>query len=175
MGAVIAEIVSFVVILFVLYRYVRPPLKRVLDRQKQTIAQQVTDSEEAKARLAEAERKHSAAVEEARVEAAKIRDNARAEAGRIAEEMQAQADAEVAKIRQRGEDAIRLQRQQMVRELRADLGNRALTQAQDLVRQHLSGREAQAATVDRFLGELEGMSQTRSDATVGSGASRGES
>lgn len=171
MGIFIGNLIGFLVIAFIVWRYVVPPLRKAMKTQQETIARQYEESEKAKARLAEAERKHSEAVNEARVESAKIRDNARADAQRISEEMREQADNEVVRIRQRGEEQIGLQRQQVIRELRAQLGGSSLSVADKLVRDHVSDPAAQSSTVDRFLGELEGMAGSATPQTV---PSRGE-
>lgn len=154
----IVELIAFVVTILLLWRYLVPPVRVRLRKQQEIIRQQIKDSEDAKTRLAQAEKKHADAVNEARVEAAKIRDNARADALRIAEEMKEQADAEVVRIKQRGEEQLGLQRQQLIRELRAELGGDSAKEAERLVRTHLSKPDAQAFTVDRFLDELEDMS-----------------
>jgi F0F1-type ATP synthase membrane subunit b/b' len=114
-------------------------------------------SEDAIAQLAEAERRYSDAVAEARVEAAKIRDGARADAQRIVVEMREQAEREVARIKQRGEDDLVQQRQQVIRELRARIGELSVDLAARLVTEHLSAQGQRAASVDLLLTELEQM------------------
>ena len=168
MSAWIGELVGFVVILLALWRWVIPPLRRTVRTQQELITAQLKASEDAAAHLAEAERKYSDAVTEARVEAAKIRDGARADAQRIVVEMREQAEREVARIKQRGEDDLIQQRQQVIRELRARIGELSVDLAGRLVHEHLSAEANRAATVDLLLGELEQMS-ARDEATAGSG------
>ncbi|HEX4226396.1 MAG TPA: F0F1 ATP synthase subunit B [Pseudonocardiaceae bacterium] len=157
MSAWIGELVGFVIILFALWRYVVPPVRRTVQKQQELIGQQLKASEEAAAQLAEAERRYSDALTEARVEAAKIRDGARADAERIVVEMREQAQREVARIKQRGEDDLTQQRQQVIRELRARIGELSVDLTGRLVNEHLSAQENRAATVDLLLGELEQM------------------
>jgi ATP synthase F0 subunit b len=150
-----------VVILLILpfwMRYVVPPIKRMMQRTQAEIQGQFDAAGKAKARRAEAERRYDEAVSEARTEAATIRDNARTDAQRIGEEMRERADAEVERIRARGEEQLVLQRSALVRELRALVGNSAVSAADELVRSHLADDQARSATVDRFLDELDGMS-----------------
>jgi F-type H+-transporting ATPase subunit delta len=154
-----AELVALVIIFWFLGRYVAPPIKRMMQRTQSEIQGQFDAAEQAKARRAEAERRYDEAVSEARSEAATIRDNARGDAQRIGEEMRARADAEVERIRARGQEQLALARAGMVRELRAVLGSSAVSAADELVRSRLADDEARAATVDRFLDELEGMAR----------------
>jgi F-type H+-transporting ATPase subunit b len=168
MATWISEIVGFLVILFVIYRYVVPPARKAMNKQQELIRQQIADSEAAAARLREAEQAYDNAVTEARVDAAKIRDDARADAQAIEEEMRAHAEREVERIRQRGEEQLALQRAQLSRELRVLVGQQASELAGRMVREHLSDDARRAATVDRFLDELESMSAP-------SGPGKGES
>jgi ATP synthase F0 subunit b len=164
MSAWIGELVGFVIILFALWRYVIPPLRRTMRKQQELIRAQMKASEDAAAQLADAKHKYEDAVTEARVEAAKIRDGARADAQRIVVEMREQADREVARIKQRGEEDLVQQRQQVIRELRARIGELSVDLASRLVTEHLSTEAQRAGTVDLLLGELEQMA----GATAGS-------
>ncbi|HKO00025.1 MAG TPA: F0F1 ATP synthase subunit B [Pseudonocardiaceae bacterium] len=161
----IAELVGFAVVVAVIWWKVVPPVRAAMRRQKDAVAQQVADAEQASARLAEAERRYRDALTEARTEAAKIRDAARADAIRIVDEMREQADREVARIRERGEAELVAQRRQVIRELRTRIGELAVDLAGELVTEHLSDPQRRSATVDRLLDELESMAATTPEAT----------
>jgi F0F1-type ATP synthase membrane subunit b/b' len=93
--------------------------------------------------------------------------------------MRARADAEVERIRARGEEQLTLQRSVLVRELRALVGNSAVSTADELVRSRLADEQVRQATVDRFLDELEGMAsddgETGRSAALSSAARSGGS
>lgn len=158
MATWISEVVGFLLILFVLWRYVVPRLRTAMNKQQEQIREQIAAAEEAQKRLREAQEAYDNAVTEARVDAAKIRDDARADAQAIEEEMRAQAEREVERIRQRGEEQLALQRQQLARELRTMVGQQAAELAAQMVRSHLDDDANRGKTVDRFLDELESMS-----------------
>lgn len=153
----VGTILGFAVIVWVLVRKVYPAVNRMALQRQETIARQVEEAKLASERLAEAERKYSDAIAEARTEAAKIRDAARADADRLLEEMRQQAEREVERIRQRGEEDLVSQRQQVIRELRARIGEQSVKLAGELVAEHLSTPDHREATVDRLLDELEAM------------------
>lgn len=171
-GTIIVELVIFLVVLWVIWRYVVPPVKRVMNQRQEMVRKQIQESHEASERLEAAERKYSEALDEARTEAAKIREGARSEAQRIKEEMRDQAEQEVAGIRQRGEEQLTTQREQVVRELRSEIGNLAVTLSERMVGESLADESRRSATVDRFLDELDGMSATDGQATARSGENR---
>jgi ATP synthase F0 subunit b len=157
MGEWIGELIAFLVVVFVAWRYVVPPVRKMMQTQQATIAKQVEDAKKASERLAAAEKKYEEVLTEARTEAATIRDTARADGQRIVEEMKSHAEREIERIRQRGEEDLANQRLMVVRELRARIGRLSADQAADLVVGHLSTDTKRKATVDRFLDELEAM------------------
>jgi F-type H+-transporting ATPase subunit b len=168
------ELAIFLAVLFVIWRYVIPPVKKAMNERQEMIRGQIEESERARQRLQEAETRYQQALAEARVEAAKIRDTARADAQAIKDEMRQQAEQEVARIKQRGLEQLATQREQVVRELRAELGQLAVTLASRIVGESLAEDARRAGTVDRFLAELEGMSATESaTAEVPGGAPSG--
>ncbi|HZZ51915.1 MAG TPA: F0F1 ATP synthase subunit B [Pseudonocardia sp.] len=160
-GTFIAELVAFLIILFVLWKYVVPPLSKSLQDRQDMVRKQVEDSEEASRKLKAAEERYDQALAEARTEAAKIRDTARADGERIREEMREQANAEVERIRHRGDEQLSTQREQVVRQLRGELGGLATQLAEQLVGHELADDDRKRSTVDDFLGKLDGMSGTR--------------
>lgn len=174
-GTFFAELAAFLIILLVLWRYVVPPLTKAMDDRQEMIRKQVEDSQQATEQLQAAQERYDSALAEARTEAAKIRDAARADGDRIREEMREQAVAEAARIRQRGEEQLATQREQIVRELRGELGGLAIALAGRIVGEELSDDGRRRATVDGFLAELDELPQQRRDATgAPAGAGRGD-
>jgi F-type H+-transporting ATPase subunit b len=168
MGTIVAELIGLVIILFVLYRYVLPPVRRMVQNREEQIRQQVEDARKARERLEEAQAKYAQAVQDAEHDASRIRDDARADADRIVEEVRQKAEEEAERIRRRGEEALENARLQVVRELKAELGGHSVALADRLVREELDNDEAKHASVDSFLDELERSASGSS--TVPSGA-----
>ncbi len=167
MAVLISEIFAFLIILFVLYRYVWPLLSRMATQRQDTVQRQVEDSEQAARDLEQAQRRLDSALTEARGEAARIRDDARAAASRIRAELREQADREVERIRQRGAEQLVAQRDQTVRRLQAEIGGLSMQLAERIIVESLSDDERKAATVDRFLDELDQMAGPETDQGVG--------
>ena len=82
--------------------------------------------------------KYRAQLAEARTEAAQIRDQARAEGQQILEELRAQAQEESARIVARGEEQLATARQQVVNELRGQIGALAVDLAGRVVGESLA-------------------------------------
>lgn len=164
MSTFIGQLVGFAVILFLLWKYVVPPVRKLMKAQQNAVRTQLADSAAAAQKLADADSVHAKALEEAKAEAAAVIEEARVDAGRIAEQLRAQADTEVERIKVQGAQQVNLLRQQLIRELRQHLGSESVGRAGELVRNHVADPDAQAATVDRFLDELDAMAP--SDAVV---------
>lgn len=153
----VVEILAFLLILFILYRYVWPPLSKAMNDRQAMINKGVEDSHDANRKLRQAEERYDAAIVEVRSEAARIRDDARADATRIREELKAQADAEVERIRLRGEEQLAGQRDQAVRQLKTEIGGLSMQLAQRIVGDSLIDEDRKRATVDTFLSELDAL------------------
>jgi F-type H+-transporting ATPase subunit b len=154
-GTFLAELVAFLVTLFVLWKWVLPPLTESL-RQRQEMIEQVAENSEAAQRKLEAARaQYEHALAEARREAAKIRDNARADAERIRQELREQALAEVDRTRRWGERLLEAERDRVVREVRHDLGELALRLAERILRYELAEDEHRRRVIEVFLAELD--------------------
>ena len=149
------ELIAFVLILGILGRYVLPRIQGSMRERQAIIRQQMTDADEAKRQLAEAEKKYQEALNEARTEAAQIRENARAEAQRTVEDLRRQAQEESARIVARGEEQLASQRSAIVRELRAEIGTLAVELSEKIVDQRLADESQVSSTVDAFLAGLE--------------------
>ncbi|HTK61141.1 MAG TPA: F0F1 ATP synthase subunit B [Pseudonocardia sp.] len=167
-----AELVAFLLVAFLVFKFVWPALSKMMNERQDAVQRQVEEAEEAARNLEAAQLRFDQAVAEARFEAARIRDDARADAAQIREELREQAEREVERIKQRGAEELAAQRDQIVRQLRAEIGALSFDTAERLVTDALGDKGRQSSTVDRFLGELDQMggaaSQqgTRSQATA---------
>lgn len=153
----ISQLVGFAVIVWAIVKWVAPAVRNIMHKQQEVVRTQLVESEQAAARLVEAKQAHEKAVADAEKEATTIRADARGDAERITAQLREAADAEVARVGQHGRDQVALARQQMIRQLKADLGAAALSQADQQVRDHLGSTPAKSDSVDRFLDELEAM------------------
>lgn len=166
----IAEFIAFLLILAIIGRYILPRLQGPLAERQKLVRQQMADSDEAKQNLADAQKKYQEALNEARTEAAQIRENARAEAQRTIEDLRTQAQEESARIVARGEEQLASQRSSIVRELRAEIGTLAVELSEKIIDQRLADDAQVSATVDAFLAGLESQDRASSATTSGTDA-----
>jgi F-type H+-transporting ATPase subunit b len=158
LSEIIVGFIAFAILAAVLMKYVFPRMEETFQARREAIEGGIRRAEEAQAEARRLLEQYRQQLADARTEAAQIRDAARAEAQHITDEMRAQAQAEQARIVQRGEEMLAAQRQQIVRELRTEIGSLAVDLAERIVGASLADDVRQRGTVDRFVAELEGMS-----------------
>jgi F-type H+-transporting ATPase subunit delta len=169
MSTFLGQLIGFAVIVFLVVRYVVPPVRTMMKNQQETVRTQLEEHSEAEKKVADADTEHAKALAEAKAEAAKVIDEARHDAEKIAEQLRAQADVELERIKVQGGQQVQLLRQQLIRELRQTLGTESVRRATDLVADFVSDPSEQSATVDRFLTELDEMASSNAgfgDATT---------
>lgn len=160
-GTFIAELVAFVILLWLISRYVLPPLSKAMTARQDMIDRSIKDSQEAKERLEAAEAEYRELLEQTKADASRIREEARAEGRAIIEEFRAKAQEEADRIRHRGEEQLAAEREQVVAALRADLGRIATELAERIVGEGLADDELQGRVVDRFLDGFDAGTQAR--------------
>lgn len=147
------QIINFLLLLWLLNRFMFKPLMARLDERKEKIEKGLEDAEAAARdrELARAERE--AAVAEARREAQAMiaRANKIAEDSRT--EILAEARAEAEKVTARARDEITAEKEKAMAELRASVADLALAAAGKLVRSEMSDA-TQRRLVDDFLQEV---------------------
>ncbi len=163
MSTFIGQLIGFAVIVWLIVRFVVPPVRKMMADQQNAVRQQLADSAAAADRLAEASRAHEKAKEDAKAEAKRIIEEAQSDAKRIGEQLHAQADSEVERIKVQGAKQVELLRAQLIRQLRQDIGAESVRRAGELVRGYVGEPAQQSATVDRFLNDLDEMAASTAE------------
>ncbi|OBJ51687.1 F0F1 ATP synthase subunit B/delta [Mycobacterium sp. 1423905.2] len=163
MSTFIGQLVGFAVIVLLVWRYVVPPVRRLMTDRQETVRKELEESDKAAKRLEQSTTAHSQAVEEAKKEAERVVEEAKADAARIAEQMQTQAQADAQRIQQQGSRQAELLRVQLIRQLRLELGHESVRQARELITNYVADEGQRSATVDRFLDELDEMAPEPTD------------
>lgn len=155
---VVWSLVVFIIVFLVFAKYVLPRFQEVLlereDRIKGGIERAEVAQKEAKAAL----EKNNAELAEARAEAAEIREAARTRGKEIEAEARARAEEESRRIVEAGEKQLLASREQVVSELRNEMGQNSINLAERLLGTELSDATRRSNTIDEFLSELDNVS-----------------
>ncbi len=152
---IVWSLVCVVVIGVLFYKYVVPRLTKVLDERSEKIEGGMAKAEVAQAEAQETLQQYQQQLAEARLEAARIREEARTQGQQILAQLRSEAQAEADRIVTAGHAQLDAQRQQIVTELRSELGRTAVDLAEKIIGQSVADEAKQAASIDRFLTELD--------------------
>ncbi len=147
--------IAFLIVFVALWKVLLPRITKVLQDRTDAIEggiERAKDAQEEANRLAE---QYRAQLQEARHDAARLREESKEEGARIIAEMREQAQAEAARITQAAQAQIAADRQQAFASLRAEVGTLAVELASKIVGESLADEARQSRVVDRFLAELE--------------------
>jgi len=158
------EVFAFAIIVYILGKYVIPPINKAMTARQDAIRQQFADLEQAKTEAHQAEDEFRAQITEARHEAARIREEAREQGAAIIAEMRDQAQAEANRIVEHAHTQIEADRKSAVASLRSEVGTLAASLAGRIVGESLDDDARQGRVVERFLADLDGHAATTSAA-----------
>lgn len=147
--------VVLIVIGFFFWKFVMPMYTKVMAEREEKIEGGILRAEEAQAKAQAAYEQYTAQLAEARVEASRIREEAQEQGKQIVNEMKVKAQGESDRIVAAGSHQLQAQRQQIVTELRGDLGRTAVDLSEKILGASLSDEVTRASSIDRFLNELD--------------------
>ncbi|MFC8386544.1 F0F1 ATP synthase subunit B [Nocardia sp. NPDC056952] len=145
--------VAIIAVLF--YKFVAPRLTKVLDERAEKIQGGIARAEAAQEEAQHTLQQYQQQLAEARLEAARIREEARTQGQQILAQMRTDAQAESDRIVAAGHSQLEAQRQQILTELRSEVGRTAVDLAEKIIGQSVSDEAKQAASIDKFLRELD--------------------
>jgi F-type H+-transporting ATPase subunit b len=152
-GTVIVELVTFLVMLAVLARYVYPEIVKVAEARQRQIAEQLKEAEEARAaaeqRLKEAEEK----LTDARKTAQGVIDAAAKSAEQLRQEMRQKAEEESKRTVEAARKEIEAERDQAVRSVRSEVANLVVAATEKVIGETLDD-DRHRQLIDKAIKEV---------------------
>lgn len=167
-GTFFVELAAFLIVVFLLGKYVLPPINRIMDERQATIRQALVDAEEAKRRHEEAEAEYNRLVNEARSQARSVVDEANRMAEQARTERRAQADREYEMRVAQATADIDARVRRASEELRSQTADLAIAAAEKVVGGGID-LSAQRSLVDRTIEEV---AQSSGGANAPAGAAK---
>ncbi|MDK8797478.1 F0F1 ATP synthase subunit B [Corynebacterium sp. MSK044] len=155
---IVWSLVVFLVIFLLFWKFVLPKFQEVLAEREDKIKGGIERAETAQAQAKAALEKNNAQLAEARAEAAEIREAARQKGKEIEAEARTKAEEESRRIVESGEKQLLASREQVVAELRNELGQNSINLAEELLGTELSDSTRRSNTIDNFLSQLDTVS-----------------
>ena len=167
LSELIVGLVAFTLLFLFLRAKVFPIFERVFAERTQAIEggmqKAASDREEAAALLAQ----YREQLAEARTEAGRIRTEAQSQRAQIIEEARNEARVEAQRITEAATAQIASERQQVLADLRREVGSLAVQLAGRIVGESLEDEARQRRTVERFLEGLDTTSAASAATSVG--------
>ncbi len=153
-GTLIAQLLIFLVMLGVLYRFAWGPLLKILNERRERIQQGVEATERAKRELEEAGRERQAKLEEARREAQAMLDRIAKQGEDLRKELETKAREQADTLIARARAEIQQEREKAVQDLRMQVADLAVMAAGRIIGESLDARKHREL-IERAIEEAE--------------------
>lgn len=117
-----AQIVSFCIVCFLLYRFAYRPILQMLEARRKEIAESLANAEQIKAELARTEAQRQEVIAKANDQATRFIEEARVAAARLAEQESQKAIATAEQIIAKAREAAVQDHDRMLAELKSEIG-----------------------------------------------------
>jgi F-type H+-transporting ATPase subunit b len=155
-GTFLVELLAFAILVYIFGKYIIPPINKMMTARQEAIRTQFAELDEAKADARKAEADYKEQLNDAKHEAARIREEAREQGAQIVQDAREKAQTEADRIIAHAHTQIEADRKAAFTSLRSDVGSLATTLAGRIVGESLDDDERQGRVVERFLADLEG-------------------
>lgn len=153
---VLMQAVSFVVIYFLLRRYLFGPIGQMIQRRNQEVEDRLSRAEEAESSMVRARAEYEERIAQIEIEARNRIQEATAKAHEAREEIIAEGRQQAEKILERTRREIELEKEKLLLEIRDHVAEMAVRGAEKILRASLD-EAAQRRLVHEFLEETESL------------------
>lgn len=119
----LAQIVNFIILLFLLNKFAYKPIMKVLDERKHKIETSVMQAEEVEKKLAETESRQKEIIGRAERESTKIIEEAKTAIKKLQEETMVETSKKIEEALLKNKESIKLEREKMMSEVKADMAD----------------------------------------------------
>ena len=140
-ATLIAQILNFLFLVFILAKFVYKPLLNVMEARKNKIASDLEAADTAKVEAEAVKAEYAAKLADARQEAQAIIENARKNAQAAHDKIMAETKAEQDQVVASAKEAIELEKQKALADVRAQVISLSMLAASKIVEQKLGSEE----------------------------------
>ena len=137
----LAQIVNFAILLFILKRFLYKPILKVLEERKNKIATSMKQSEQIQKKFEEMEIKQQEILDNARKESTQIVDEAKSEAKTLSSQIQTEASNQADQTLKRVQETLDHEKQKMVSEAKKEIVNVVTLATQKVVGKVMTKRD----------------------------------
>lgn len=148
-----AQVVNFLVLLFILKKLLYKPLLKVLKERRETIAQSLKNAEEIEKKLLKTEEDREKVIEKAAKEAKKIVEEATRSGEVIIEDARKTASKDMEDILEKGRQEIVMERERMQSEMRVQFAQVVETGLKKVI-EGMFDPKKQKEMIEKTVGKL---------------------
>jgi F-type H+-transporting ATPase subunit b len=141
---ILAQILNFSVVAFILWKFAFKPVMATLDERQQKIASGLKYAEEMQAKLAATQQESAAVIKQAQLEAVKIIDEARKSAKEFLDKQTQEASIKANDLVTKAQQAIELEHKKMLADARKEIARLVVVTTERVLAKKLSDTDRSA-------------------------------
>jgi F-type H+-transporting ATPase subunit b len=153
-STLILQIVNFIVMALILYRFFFKPVVKVLDERSKKVTSALDEAEQRERQAAEMHDEYEQKLAEAQEQVVFMQQHAQEELQQTKQRVLGEARQDIQELRVKAERELEEARQQAIAQHKRELGRLAMTMSEQLMRQ-AGGDAFQKASLEEFLRRLE--------------------
>ena len=151
----LAQVVNFVILLYILKRFLYKPILKVLEERKKKIETSVKQSEEMQKRFDEITKKQTEILDKAKAESEQIIEGAKNEAKILADQIQLNATNAGNETIKRTQQTLEIEKQKMINEAKREIVDVVTSTTEKIVQKNLTKGDKERL-VRQVLTEIKG-------------------
>lgn len=161
LGLIVWTLLAFLVVFFILKKFAWPAIINGLSEREKTIADSLATAEKIKAEMAQMKNENEALLAAAREERANMIKDARTTADKMVTEAKDKAKAEYDKILSDAQNAIELQKNAAITDVKNMIGNLVIEVAEKVIRRELVSREDHEEYIKKMTADIKSVAGNR--------------
>lgn len=154
-GTVIVELITFLVMLAILARYVYPEIVRLAEARQRVVAEQLKEAEQSRADAEERLKEAEAKLADARKTAQNVIDAANKSGEQLRQELRQKADEESRRTVEAARKEIEAERDEAVRSVRREVSELVVAATEKVIGETLDD-DRQRKLIDKAIAEVAG-------------------
>jgi F-type H+-transporting ATPase subunit b len=152
-GTVIVELITFLIMLVILARYVYPEIVKLAEARQQAIAEQLKEAEKARADAEVSLKDAAAKLEDARKTAQSVIDAATKSGEQLRQELKQKAEEESKRTVEAAKKEIEAERERAVQSVRSEVANLVVSATEKVIGETLDDARHKQL-IDRAIAEV---------------------
>lgn len=150
----LAQIINFSILLFVLHRFLYKPIMKVLNERRDKVETSMKQAEEIQKKLDETESRQKDIIGQAESESSKIIGEAKEAGKKLQEETLLETDRRVNESFEKNKETLKLEREKMITEVKTDMADLVAETTKKILGKYVASKDNEEL-VKKTLKDLE--------------------